>query len=167
MRKLVEWCAAAPNSDSRASAASSAKFCARGDSRRGLRSGGRGRVGGDTGCGRARVLECTGQSRVGGSGLNSGRQVANGDVKAYIGEILQAWEPDGICSWELKNENPAVLPAAVWRQWSGDIAIAYIVYSSAARDHIPAAVSSGAAQEARCPESTVGDIQAVTTHRLI
>ena len=45
--------------------------------------------------------------------------------------------------------------------------IAYIegivVYSSAARDYIPAAVSSGAAQEARYPAGTLGDIQAVTS----
>ena len=44
--------------------------------------------------------------------------------------------------------------------------IAYIegivVYSSAARDYILAAVPSGAAQEARYPAGTLGDIQAVT-----
>ena len=45
-------------------------------------------------------------------------------------------------------------PAAAWRPCSGDIAMAYIegivVYSSesAARHYIPAAVPSGAAQEA-------------------
>ena len=48
----------------------------------------------------------------------------------------------------------------------GDIAIAYIegivVYSSAARDYIPATVPSGAAQEASYPAGTLEDIQAVT-----
>ena len=46
------------------------------------------------------------------------------------------------------------------------IAAAYIesivIYSSAARDYILAAVPSGAAQEARYPAGTLGDIQAVT-----
>ena len=37
-----------------------------------------------------------------------------------------------------------------------------VVYSSAARDYILAAVPSGAAQEARYPAVTLGDIQAVT-----
>ena len=68
--------------------------------------------------------------------------------------------------WERK-----VRPSAAWRPCSGEIAIAYIegivVYSSAARDYIPAAVPSGAAQEARYPAGTLGDIQAVTTHRPI
>ena len=47
---------------------------------------------------------------------------------------------------------------------SGDIAIAYIegivIYSSAARDYKPAAVPLDAAQEARYPAGTLGDIQA-------
>ena len=37
-----------------------------------------------------------------------------------------------------------------------------VLYSSAARDYIPAAVPSGAAQEARRPAGTLRDIQAVT-----
>ena len=65
-----------------------------------------------------------------------------------------------------KSTNPLVLPAAAWRPCSGDIAIAYIegivVYSSAALDYILAAVPSGAAQEARYPAGTLGDIHAVT-----
>ena len=47
---------------------------------------------------------------------------------------------------------------------SGDIAIAYIegivIYSSAARDYKPAAVPLDAAQEARYPAGTLGDIPA-------
>ena len=50
-----------------------------------------------------------------------------------------------------------------WLSRDSDIAIAYIegivVYSSAARDYIPAAVPSGAAQEARFPADTLGDSQ--------
>ena len=59
----------------------------------------------------------------------------------------------------------AALPLAAGGD-SCDIAIAYIegivVYSSAARDYILAAVPSGAAQEARYPAGTLGDVQAVT-----
>ena len=63
-----------------------------------------------------------------------------------------------------------VPPATAWRPCSWEIAIAYIkgivVYSSAARDYIPAALPSGANREARYPAGTVtrtlGDIQAVT-----
>ena len=71
---------------------------------------------------------------------------------------------------EKKNKSPcssrcglAALP-----QRGGCIAIAYIegivVYSSAARDYILAAVPTGAAQEARNPAGTLGDIQAVTQY---
>ena len=65
-----------------------------------------------------------------------------------------------------KCTNSLVPPGAAWRPCSGEIVIAYIegivVYSSAARDYIPAAVPSGADQEARYPAGTLGDIQAVT-----
>ena len=64
------------------------------------------------------------------------------------------------------NKSPVsrgpLLSQAAWRPCTErDIAIAYIegivVYSSAARDYIPAAVPSGAAQEARYPLAA-GDI---------
>ena len=68
------------------------------------------------------------------------------------------------------NKSPCPSRCCLAAKQLRDITIAYIegivVYSLAVRDYIPVAVPRGAAQEARYPVGTLGDIQAVTVAKV-
>ena len=81
----------------------------------------------------------------------------------FVCLFVTSQQPSGPVAPKKKNEQiPLFLPLRPhWRPCSGEITIAHIegivVYSSAARDYIPAAVPSGAAQEAFYPAGTLGE----------
>ena len=76
-------------------------------------------------------------------------------------------EPLPVVQVAIAAETDGLVRLGVLRSWSPASLSSLpsqgkTVYSSAARDYILAAVPSGAAQEARYPAGTLGDIQAVT-----
>ena len=104
------------------------------------------------------MKHCTPGSQWAGLPVRCGAAVDRHDGTAAAGRRL----PPAAGNRKRLRFTPAVTVSGTTLA-SGFFFEGIVVYSSAARDYILAAVPSGAAQEARYPAGTLGDIQAAVT----